>query len=84
MSNAAVLDACCRIGGGNMLETSVLAHRILLHIFLLSAIHKTMKTCINTNKKKVSCGSQMSCALGPEPPKLFYLAYGKSLLIILK
>ena len=60
--------------GGNMLKTSVLSQQIFLYILFDIWNSANNEKIVLIKIKKVSCGSQMACALGPEPPNFFYLA----------
>ena len=63
------------VEGEYMFKTRVLAQWTFLYMYLfICNLENYEKIAFMKIKKKVSCGSQMPCALGPEPPNFFYLA----------
>ena len=63
-----------------MFKMRVLAQSIFLCIFSVISNVENHEKIAFMKIKKVSCGSQMLFALGPEPPDFFTWPYAKALL----
>ena len=58
-------------GGVNMLKTSVSVQPMFLYIVNVICNSANQEEVALMKIKKVLCGSQMACTLGPDPPNFF-------------
>ena len=58
------------MGWIDVLNEGISTADIFVYIFVICKLEKHEKIAL-MKMKKVSCGSQMSCALGQEPPNFF-------------
>ena len=69
------VNECC--GGRGLIDVQkegICTGDISVYNFVICNLENNEKIAFMKIKKKVSCGTQMPCALGPEPPNFFYLA----------